>query len=315
MKTRKKKSNLQRITKRIRRSKSKSKKTMKTKKTLKKVNCSPYSELNSSKNTCYTNNDLIKLKDLWNSRHSDNIIKSDCPKKIHEVLTEKLSRICDKESCWLNKIMNKDEIKKNNFLKVFAPKSPVEWKTNPNEWLSSSDITNVMRQYEKAYKCFSFIGPSPIDFDNRKLYGKCVWEELCNFNLGDYIDDKKNKIGIIFNTDPHYLDGSHWVSLFINIKKKIIFYFDSVGTKIPSEIKRFIERVKKQGAFHNISFKYQSNYGFAHQKSNTECGVYSLYFIVQLLKDTKSVKDFKTKKFHDKYIEKFRKIYFNEKIN
>lgn len=313
MKTRKKKSNLQRITKRIRRSKSK--KTMKTKKTLKKVNCSPYSELNSSKNTCYTNNDLIKLKDLWNSRHSDNIIKSDCPKKIHEVLTEKLSRICDKESCWLNKIMNKDEIKKNNFLKVFAPKSPVEWKSNPNEWLSSSDITNVMRQYEKAYKCFSFIGPSPIDFDNRKLYGKCVWEELCNFNLGDYIDDKKNKIGIIFNTDPHYLDGSHWVSLFINIKKKIIFYFDSVGTKIPSEIKLFIERVKKQGAFHNISFKYESNYGFAHQKSNTECGVYSLYFIVQLLKDTKSVKDFKTKKFHDKYIEKFRKIYFNEKMN
>ena len=315
MKTRKKKSNLQRITKRIRRSKSKSKKTMKTKKTLKKVNCSPYSELNSSKNTCYTNNDLIKLKDLWNSRHSDNIIKSDCPKKIHEVLTEKLSRICDKESCWLNKIMNKDEIKKNNFLKVFAPKSPVEWKSNPNEWLSSSDITNVMRQYEKAYKCFSFIGPSPIDFDNRKLYGKCVWEELCNFNLGDYIDDKKNKIGIIFNTDPHYLDGSHWVSLFINIKKKIIFYFDSVGSKIPSEIKLFIERIKKQGALYNISFKYESNYGFAHQKSNTECGVYSLYFIVQLLKDTKSVKDFKTKKFHDKYIEKFRKIYFNEKIN
>lgn len=311
MKTRKKKSNLQRITKRI----SKSKKTMKTKKTLKKVNCSPYSELNSSKNTCYTNNDLIKLKDLWNSRHSDSIIKSDCPKKIHEVLTEKLSRICDKESCWLNKIMNKDEIKKNNFLKVFAPKSPVEWKSNPNEWLSSSDITNVMRQYEKAYKCFSFIGPSPIDFDNRKLYGKCVWEELCNFNLGDYIDDKKNKIGIIFNTDPHYLDGSHWVSLFINIKKKIIFYFDSVGSKIPSEIKLFIERIKKQGALYNISFKYESNYGFAHQKSNTECGVYSLYFIVQLLKDTKSVKDFKTKKFHDKYIEKFRKIYFNEKIN
>jgi hypothetical protein len=288
---------------------------MKTKKTLKKVNCSPYSELNSTKNTCYTNNDLIKLKDLWNSRHSDNIIKSDCPNKIHELLTEKLSRICDKESCWLNKIMNRDEIKKNNFLKVFAPKSPVEWKSNPNEWLSSSDITNVMRQYEKAYKCFSFIGPSPIDFDNRKLYGKCVWEELCNFNLGDYIDDKKNKIGIIFNTDPHYLDGSHWVSLFINIKKKIIFYFDSVGTKIPSEIKLFIERVKKQGALYNISFKYESNYGFAHQKSNTECGVYSLYFIVQLLKDTKSVKDFKTKKFHDKYIEKFRKIYFNEKIN
>ena len=30
----------------------------------------------------------------------------------------------------------------------------------------------------------------------------------------------KTKIGIIFNTDPHDKPGQHWISMFINIKKK-----------------------------------------------------------------------------------------------
>ena len=75
----------------------------------------------------------------------------------------------------------------------FAPESPPEWKKNPNEWLSSIDIIDVMKQYEKAYKCFDFIGPSPIDFDTRKLYGECVWNELCNFNIADQLKNGKTK--------------------------------------------------------------------------------------------------------------------------
>ena len=49
-----------------------------------------------------------------------------------------------------------------------------------------------MRQYEKAYKCFTFLGPSPIDYDTRKLYGQCIWQELCQtpkfkkFNIEAY---------------------------------------------------------------------------------------------------------------------------------
>ena len=60
----------------------------------------------------------------------------------------------------------------------------------------------VMRQYEHTFKNFIFIGPSPIDYDTRKLFGTCVWEELCNFNLNEYIKKKKDKIGIIFNLSP-----------------------------------------------------------------------------------------------------------------
>ena len=41
----------------------------------------------------------------------------------------------------------------------------------------------IMKQYEKEYPSFRFIGPSPIDYDAHEYNGECVWEELCKFNL------------------------------------------------------------------------------------------------------------------------------------
>ncbi|MBT7790583.1 MAG: tetratricopeptide repeat protein, partial [Calditrichaeota bacterium] len=73
-----------------------------------------------------------------------------------------------------------------------------------------------MEQYERAYPYYRFIGPSPIDYDSQMAYGECVWNELCNFNLKKTIDRNKTKIGIVFNTDPHYMGGSHWISMFID---------------------------------------------------------------------------------------------------
>ena len=45
-----------------------------------------------------------------------------------------------------------------------------------------------------------------------------MWEELCKFSLKKQLSKGKQKTGIIFNTDPHYKEGSHWISLFINIQ-------------------------------------------------------------------------------------------------
>ena len=198
----------------------------------------------------------------------------------------------------------------------FAPVSPAEWKKNPNEWLSSVDIMKVMKQYEKAYKCFDFIGPSPIDFDTRKMYGECVWEELCNFNLREQIKKGKTKIGVIFNTDPHNKPGQHWISLFMNIKKKHIFFFDSTGDKPPAEVMTLVNRIKEQGMSlkNKIVFKFDSNEGVEHQYGNTECGVYSLFFIVHMLEDKLTEHYLKTHILKDDYMQKFRKIYFNDSL-
>jgi len=282
---------------------------------LKKINCSPKSKGEINDFSCYTNKSLYKLRDLWNARHPDVKITSNSPKEIHRFITEKLSGVCNKESCWLKQKAEFGPLQ-SDMADSFAPESPAEWKKNPNEWLSSIDIMNVMKQYEKAYKCFDFIGPTPIDFDTRKLYGECVWDELCNFSLEDQIKHGKTKIGIIFNTDPHNRPGQHWISMFINIKKKKIFFFDSTGDKPLPEIMALVERIKEQGLNlkKKINFKFDSNEGIEHQYGNTECGIYSLYFIVHMLEDKMTEHYLKTHILKDEYMNKFRHIYFNDSL-
>ena len=258
--------------------------------TLEKVNCSPKPKGEINDFSCYTNKTLYKLRDLWNARHPDVKITSNSPKEIHRFITEKMSGVCNKESCWLKQKAEFGNLQ-SDIADSFAPESPVEWKKNPNEWLSSVDIMNVMKQYESAYNCFDFIGPSPIDFDTRKLYGECVWDELCNFSLEHQIKNGKTKIGIIFNTDPHNKPGQHWISMFINIKKKKIFFFDSTGDKPMSQIMVLVDRIKEQGLNLNkkIVFKFNSNEGVEHQYGNTECGIYSIYFIVHMLENKNTI--------------------------
>ena len=286
----------------------------KTKKLL-KVNCSPKDKTEINDFSCYTDKSLFKLRDLWNARHPDSKINTNDPKEIHAKITNYLGNVCNKESCWLKQKAEFGPIS-SDMAESFAPESPVEWKKNPNEWLSSVDIIKVMKQYEKAYKCFDFIGPSPIDFDTKKLYGECVWDELCNFSLEKQIKNGKTKIGIIFNTDPHNKPGQHWISMFINIKKKQIFFFDSTGDKPTDEIMTLVNRIKEQGKNlkRKIIYEYDSNEGIEHQYGNTECGIYSLFFIVHMLEDKMTEHYLKTHILKDEYMQKFRKVYFNDSL-
>jgi hypothetical protein len=283
-----------------------------------KLNCSPKNK-NTNKTddyTCYSDSDLYKLKGMWNARHPDRPIKTKNTKQIWALLKEYYATICNKESCWVRQ-MTKNSKQEQELLDAFAPESPKEWEKNPNEWLSSIDILQVMNQYEKKYKCFDFLGPSPIDYDTHKLYGKCVWEELCHFNLAKHLQKKHNKIGVIFNLDPHYKGGSHWVSLFINIKNKTIFFFDSTGEQIPPQINKFVNTVIEQGKQlpKPIIFKFDQNYPVEHQYGNTECGIYSIFFIIHMLEDKITGHYLKTNILKDEYMENFRKVYYNPNGN
>ena len=124
------------------------------------------------------------------------------------------------------------------------------------------------------------------------------------------------KIGIIFNTDPHDKPGQHWISMFINIKKKKIFFFDSTGDKPVKEIMVLVDRIKEQGLnmTPKMNFEFDSNEGIEHQYGNTECGIYSLYFIVHMLEDKMTEHYLKTHILKDEYMEKFRKIYYNDSL-
>ena len=278
-------------------------------KTKKNLGCSP--NVNNNKNyTCYNNKSLIYLKNLWNTRHPDLFINTNNNKLIWNYLKNYMNHICKNEKCWLKQNFSKNKLTDELKNYTFLPETPKSWKKNKNEWLNSLDIERVMKQYEKKYSNFEFLGPSPINFDNKISENNCVWNELCNFNLSNKILKGVNKIGIIFNTDPHYLSGSHWISMFINIKEKYILFFDSNGTNPPKEVKNLINKIKKQGKILKINFKVLINKK-NHQKENSECGMYSLHTIIGLLENYHDINFYLNNNIPDKNMEKLRKIYFN----
>jgi hypothetical protein len=357
----------------------------------KKLNCSPavkYRTVNSS--TCYTPEILIKIKNAYNESHSkDEYIPWSNPQEIWRTLNKRLVN-CAKEDCWLSTIKDK-QLSQELEEVIFAPTHPPKWLKNPNEWLTDLDISNVMKQYEKTYKNFKFIGPSPIDFDKRVKRGElpwakpgnssdkvCVWEELCHLNLAKLLKRGITQLGMVFNLDRYDEPGSHWVSLYVSLVKQgkwrkirggnvddvaiqwpntmslnaslneneniggakrkphteidgpFVFYFDSTGRESPPEIKTLIKNIQYQAEhLHSpIHLKLYNNNGQDHQKSNTECGMYSLFFIITMLtgkmEDTEKsdgeleldfngkIVLFRDAIIPDKYVEIYRHKYFNK---
>jgi hypothetical protein len=248
----------------------------------KKKFCSPNNN-DTNKFTCFTKKALIKMLISWNNYYNNNKIKynsSDSVKTLWTKLDEKLKNVCTHEYCWTKqKFIDSNEGIKESF----RPEMPIKWKENKNEWLNTLDIEAVMKQYEKKYNDFIFIGPVPIDFDHKLHPGMCVIDELCNINLKRLLNNGKSKIGVIFNLDPHDKPGSHWVAMFADFdKENKVYYFDSYGYKEPNEVTKLMNRLKQQGEELNKNTTLHVN-NIRHQYKNSECGVYSMNFIIKML--------------------------------
>lgn len=231
-------------------------------------------------NTCFTKDIVEKIKYHYNVKAGRKITAKK-PKTIIEHI-KKYTK-CNDEQCWMKLLPS--HLRNNIMNYLYRPTYPKEWNNNKNEWLSNFDILAVIKQYEETYPSFKFIGPTFIDFDTKLYNNKCVENDLCNFHIDTYMKSKQTKIGIVFNLDKHNQSGSHWVSLFIDLEHNFIFYFNSTGEETPPEIKDLIERIIKQSSEKGIQMEYKNN-SIEHQLENTECGMYSLFFIISMLTDT-----------------------------
>jgi hypothetical protein len=298
---------------------------------LKQMNCNPIVKGKTIvKGSCFTQETIQKLKLSYNKHHPRNKILDTKPVAIWLELKKRFST-CSKEDCWLHVIQDKAERAKLDHY-LFAPDHPAEWNRTPDAWLSNFDIMKVLRQYEETYPNFRIIGPTPIDFDSRSPTGNCVWQELCDFDLEKFMAKGKTKLSVVFNLSASDEPGSHWVSLFIDLEDKFIFFFDSAALPnkkediefIPHEIEALVKKIMGQYvAKMGTELTYYDNRGVDHQHGNTECGMYSLYFIITMLTGEskgrkiadykKKIEMFKSKnnKIPDVYVSKYRKIYFN----
>ena len=94
-----------------------------------KLKCSP--KLQENDFTCYSNDSLIKLKNLWNARHPDVMITTNDPREIWEELKRHLKSVCNKESCWLKQNFASSGVDKEMLNYTFAPKVPMIGKKIP----------------------------------------------------------------------------------------------------------------------------------------------------------------------------------------
>ena len=215
------------------------------------------------------------------------------------------------EHCLLDKAPINENLKKELRKQYLRTRRPKTWDADPDMWLDNYNIGGVMKQYQEAYPWFKFLGVFPIDFSAPDPYtgnsGKCLYKETCEINLKNEYANGIRGIGMIFNLDPHFKGGSHWVGLYINlqnIKKPFVGYFDSYGYKTPPLIARLMRSFKLQINTCDLGFNARK-----FQYGDSECGMFSIYFIICMMCGI-SFKDFCKDSVNDDYMLQLRKILF-----
>jgi len=250
----------------------------------KDTRCAPSKNYESY--SCLSLNSLISMAEAYNKTFEDKIkLYPDFdlanPKKYKMYLVYQFQKRfpeCKSQKCWIKqefiRHLKEDELEelmKNTWRVTGGFQSKFEW-------LNTIHIDNVMEQYEYKYKDFKFLRAVPIDFDDLPQYG------LKNLDLDEYKKNGKNRFGIIFNLDPHDKEGSHWVALYFDTEKNLIYFSDSYGIRPEDHICKLIRRIvryclSKNKVKHVVADHNKTRF----QHKNSECGMYSLNFIIRLV--------------------------------
>jgi hypothetical protein len=256
------------------------------------MNCAPANK--SKDHTCYSKDQLIKIALSLNQKKNADISLKKSKNALWESIRKTLFPVCTTEWCWLDHVDADKKMKEE----TFRPAMPIEWVKNKYEWLSTPDISEVMIQYEKEYNNFRFFGPVPVDCP------KDIYCELTDLDIKGLKSKGVDYIGVVFNLDRHDQSGSHWVALYINIPKSLITYYDSTASQPPEDIKYFINMVgiKLNQLNSNHTYEYNKK---RHQYGGSECGMYSMNFLIESLKG-KTLKDIESKAITDREVNLLR---------
>ena len=224
---------------------------------------------NSYNLSCFTEKQLLKIyNSIWK-----NPLPSKYNKKYLVEYIEKQFPKCKKNHiCWLKNKTIKQLFQKEQ---IFLPPGP----ETKNEWLSNIDILNVFKQVEKVRPKFILYDCISIDFAKYKNH-----YQINHIKFDNLFKHNIYKIGIIINLDFHHGSGTHWVALFLNLKKGKIFYFDWTGAECPDEILMFVKKVIKWFDEKHISYEFKEN-KYSHQQKGSECGIYVINFILRMIEN------------------------------
>jgi hypothetical protein len=282
--------------------------------------CAPSKNL--SDNSCFDVKSLVQMATSFNKYYPKNTIEIiENKKHLVKELESRLSHKCNNQLCWIRQDFVKSLESNDINNETFRPGGP----NKGSQWLSTSDIRNVIDQYHNKYPEFLFLGAVPMDFDELPLGIKDI-------DFAKYLKKGIHKIGIVFNTHPSTGPGEHWISFYTDLQKNQAYFFDSamnwkkyetnnkLDCLIKNKVRKFINRVVKFMYLKKYNEKIELNeiYNYIlknykspkdsntisnkiqqqitnlntfdiqcnkkkHQFEGSECGVYSIYFIVNLV--------------------------------
>jgi len=175
--------------------------------------------------------------------------------------------------------------------------------------MDSIRISLVMEQYEDLYQHFKYLGTVPLDFEKHSIY------KIKDINFKELEAAEKHRFGLIINSDGHTGYGRHWFMMFFDLTKGEIYFIDSCAKKPDTygiEIKEFVHTIKqylksKGIKEEDIIYKYNK---IVHQQGNSECGVYSMYYIEKFL-EGKTFDEITKNVISDATVNKYRLKFFS----
>lgn len=264
--------------------------------------------------TCFTVDELVAMSLAWNKTRlgkdkpiNMNIkslpsVSLDDEISIRRYLWNELRNrfepFCgNDESCWLDSVdlgrtLRRISPQMYKIINYFTLKPKAT--KGKNDWLSTNEIDYVLNQYQEAFPRFKYIGCFPSDYYIISP-GKFPKEILNTYDSA----------AIIFNLDESHQSGSHWVAVYFENGEDGILtveYFDPTGDPPNKNIQKFLDNEYFDDAV------YLEN-DYPHQKGNNECGMYSIYYILERLSG-KTFKDFNTSRITDNDMNKFRSFLF-----
>lgn len=263
--------------------------------------------------TCINNSNIKNL--IMEFAKSKNISAKSFDETIDELL--KLYEI-GYESCLLKnkefldfaatKNVQQDFINKyidDNFL----PIGPRDGERDNYPWLSNTDIDTVLSKLSKEYDNVHHIPFQMIDFEQTKT-------QLANTDFVDLVKKSPDgvKMIVVINTDKSDGRGIHWFAVYMDLSANggTIEHYNSSGKGPKTDLLKFLCKTKKslEEAFPSKKFEIKINHR-QHQKKNTECGVYSCFYLWARLSgipcETLFTKDIKDNRMEDFRSRMFRK--------
>lgn len=232
---------------------------------------------------CSTKETLEDLRDKLD-------ITARTPKEIVNAAKEKTG--CTTESCTLKKVGLLADAEDR-----FRPAGP--W--NNKNWLNNSDIDEVLEQYVAKFPRFKHIPFQMRDFaDQGGELARVAWPE---------VSKKYDALACVLNTDLSSGSGEHWTPIFVDFRNGTVEYFDSAGQTPHKEFTDFVVKVAHELSQSGRKFRDVILTQVDHQHKNTECGVYSLYYIISRLHGVPYTA-FTERRVPDELMEAFRKSLF-----